>query len=333
MNRLLVAFLLLFVSVSGAIAKDAQCLAAIGNDDAGFVSLMYQYLGGKPPFPQENTDEHKNELFGLVAANIELKCLNGPNRNDFQTIADSKEFQIPFTYKDNKKYILQVDTAKLFSEYIDIPTGILVVDNRNYKPGDVIKKSDMPTYYFFDSACSDHYVRLNLSDDAGVNVAGQKVFAEYGGSKNEFFLDFPVGESCRSFPGLVIADIGTLGAKEQLVAYRDYLSAQRAVETFATALKSTACSNNSNRLAVYLVSLDTKKIVDKNGTSGWVIGAGVGGAAAGALAVALGSNPVGWIIGAVGAVVGGIATGVSALFYKELTPIEQVVVLKGPYNI
>lgn len=332
MNKFYCAFLSIILGgiVSNAHALNAQCLADIGSDNATFVSPMHtEVLSGQLP-TQENVDANNSKMFGLVGANIELKCLNGqPNLNDFQAIAESKAFIIPFTYTNNEKYLLQVDTEKLF-DYINLPTGFIVTNNRNYKPGQIIKKSDMPTDYWFDGDCSDHYVRINISNDAAINVAGQKAFGEYGGSKNEFFLDFPVGKNCRSFPGLVLGDFGGLGAEEKIVAYQNYVSAQKAAQSFADALQSSSCSNQN--LAVYLVALETTPVA-QGGTEGVVIGAGIGGAAAGAITVALASNPAGWVIGAVGAVVGGVVAGVSALFYKELTPIDQVVVMKGPYII
>ena len=331
MNRFCLAFLFAFLGiVSNATAANLQCLADIGANDATFITPMYNdVLAGQAP-TQENIDANKPKMFGLVAANVILQCLNGPDRNDFQTVADSKEFIIPFSYKDKVKYKLQVDTAKLF-DYVNLPTGFLVVNKRTYIPGDVIKKSDMPTDYFFSSDCSDHYVRLNLSDDAGVNVAGQSAFAAYGGKENEYFLDFPVEKNCRAFPGLVLGDFGGWGAPEKIIAYTNYLDAQGAAESFAKALQNTSCANQN--LAVYLVSLESMP-AQKDGTTGIVIGAGVGGGAAAAtLTAVLASNPVGWVVGAVGLAVGGIVAGVSSLFYKDLADIQQVVVLKGPYIV
>ena len=330
MNRFCFAFLFAFCGiVANAGAANLQCLADIGADDAAFITPMYNnVLSGLPP-EQQNIDANKTKMFNLVAANIELHCLNGGDINDFQTIADSTGFVIPFTYTNGQKYKMQVDTAKLF-EHINLPTGFLVVNNRNYVPGDIIKKSDMPTDYYFSNDCSDHYVRLNISDDVSVNVAGQTAFGEYGGKQNEFFLDFPVTKNCRAFPGLVLGDFGGLGGAEKIVVYTNYINAQKAVRTFADALKNTACANQN--LAVYMVALESVP-TQKPGSTGLVIGAGVGGAAAGAITVALASNPVGWVIAAVGAAVGAVATGVSALFYKDLADIQQVVVLAGPYNI
>lgn len=330
MSKLGCAFLLAFMGITiNATAANLQCLANIGADDAAFITPMYNnILNGMAP-TQENIDANKTKMFGLVAANVELQCLNGGDLDDFQTIANSGHFIIPFTYKDGKKYKMQVDTAKLF-EYINLPTGFLVVNNQNYAPGDVVKKTDMPTDYFYSNDCSDHFVRLNISNKVPVNVAGQTAFGEYGGKQNEFFLDFPVKKNCRAFPGLVLGDFGGLGGAEKIVAYTNYLSAQNAAQSFADALKNTACRNQN--LAVYLVALESAPN-QKTGTKGWVIGAGVGGAAAGAITVALASNPAGWVIAAVGAAVGAVATGVSALFYKELADIPQVIILNGPYNI
>ena len=333
MNRFCFAFLFAFCGIIvNARAANLQCLANIGADDAAFITPMYNnVLSGMPP-EQQNIDANKTKMFNLVAANIYASCLNGGNNLlDFNKIAESSQFLIPFTYKNNEKYVLNVDTEKLF-DYINIPMGFLVMNDRTKTPGDIVKKTDMPNDYFFDSDCSDHWVRANLSDDAAVNVAGQAAF----GNKNEYFLDFPVGKSCRAFPGLVLGDLGGWGGKEKIISYSNYLSARKALTSFSGALQNTACSGGGQNLAVYLVALNVLPAnlsdvqsapSEKSGNSGWVIGGGIGAAGSTAAAIFIGSNPVGWIIGAVGAAGAAVA---GTLIPKDLANIDQVLILSEP---
>jgi len=304
MNKLFVSFLfLLFGTVTGADAVTAPCLATIGNDDVGFITPMYNnVLGGKPPI-QDNIDTNKSRMFNLVADNVKAKCLDASaTKADFIAITQNAQFIIPFKYKDNKKYKMQVDTTKMF-EYLNLPVGFLVINNRKLGPGDIIKKSDMPTDWFYSNNCSSHNPRLNIANDAAINVAGQAAFGKYAGAKSEYFLDKPVGKACRSFPGLVLGDFGGWGAPEGIVVYKNYLNATTAIKTFQDALKSSACSQQQD-LAIYLVSLDNIKVRNSNGIPEWlVIANGVTGVLMQALAV------------------------------EQLADIKELQILDGPYNI
>ena len=251
---------------------------------------------------------------------------------------------------DGRKYDITIDSASLF-DYINLPTALIVVNNRTKHPGDIIEKKEMPTDYFFSESCSDHNVRVNLNYKASINRAGQSVFGVYGGSDSEFFLDMPVGKSCRAFPGLVLGDFGGWGAKEKIVSYENYREGRKALKSFSHELQNTFCGNQG--LAVYQVSIDTMPI-EQNGKKGWAIAAGVQGgtmAYMGASAglwkwfhvtnkvisggvrmassvskVALGATPVGWIIL-------GVTTAVEAtiaLLPKDLADIDQVMVMSEP---
>ncbi len=304
MKKLFVSFLFLLCGiVSNADAITAPCLAAIGADDAGFINPMYNnVLGGKPPI-QENIDINKIKMFNLVADNVKTKCFDASaTKNDFAAITQYAQFIIPFKYKDNKKYKMQVDTSKMF-EYLNLPVGFLVINNRKLTAGDIIKKSNMPTDWFYSNTCSSHNPRLNIANDAAINVAGQAAFGKYAGEKSEYFLDKPVGKSCRAFPGLVLGDFGGWGAAEGIVVYKNYLSAQKAIQSFHSALQNTPCSQQQD-LAIYLVSLDNIRVKNSDQIPEWLV-------------VANGLTGI----------------GLQALLVEKLADIEELQILDGPYNI
>jgi hypothetical protein len=244
--------------------------------------------------------------------------------------------------RDGNTYAFQFKMSDLF-QYADIKTGIMVYNNKSLQPGDVIQLSDIPSLYW-NSDCSDHHIWENLSDDAAVNVAGQRTFGQYGGGSNEFFLDFEEGNNRRAFPGLVLMD-KTGSTTERIVSFSNLHTAVSAAETFAKNLNNSACSNDG--LAVYVVALDVQK-TSNNNKDGWAITAGVvGGPAAivgvssilaatgvtsGILTAASVSSTVpvvGWIVaGALAATAGAIS-----LIPGEISDIQQVMVLDGPYLI
>ena len=205
-----------------------------------------------------------------------------------------------------------------------------------------------------------------MDDDAAVNIAGQSTFNEFGGSKNEFFLDFADGDNRRAFPGLVLMD-DTGSSREKIVSYRNIATGIAKAEEFAEKLKKTACYNQDG-LAVYLVALDVKRIEDiqkenpagkdvntSGWQTGWAIAAGVGGAAttwigASAAAVAVSSAATSWVpawlgsamlatattswVPVVGWIAGALtvtAVTVASLYPYEIQDIQQVMILDGPY--
>jgi hypothetical protein len=206
----------------------------------------------------------------------------------------------------------------------------------------------------FSDECSDWSIADNLDDDGAVNKIGQSIFNEFGGSKNEFFLDFTEGDNRRAFPGLVLMD-ETGSGREKIVTYRNLKTGLSKAQQFAKSLKSSECANQG--LAVYLVALDVKKD-SSSSKKGWAIAAGIGGGAmtwmglsAGATYAflaggvsALGSataiaapgtmaamalGPVGWIIAGVA-----VATATAvALYPSEIEDLQQVMVIDGPYNL
>lgn len=323
---------------------DIPCLDAIGGNTETFISPLKDIVDANT-LNQAFVDSNKAKLYGLVAGNVLVHCVGS---SDLNTIADSNFVVIPFTMND-QKYDLTINTTQLFN-YIEIPTELLVVNNRTKTPGDVIKKSDMPKNYFFSDKCSDHHVRFNLDNKAAVNKAGQAAFAAYGGSENEFFLDMPVGKSCRAFPGLVLGDFGGWGAAEKIVSYKNYQEGRKALKLFAAKLQNSSCGNQG--LAVYQVSINNQ-IVEKNGKKGWAIAAGIVGTPMMYLGVTAGLYALGVGVGSTGAaamavfsgalgaatvpVVGWIVAGVAvataatiAFLPKDLADVEQVVVLSEP---
>ena len=363
-NRFFIfAFILPAFYVGGAGAEIA-CLTEIGKDNETFIQPLKDIvkdsniIADQTKF-QEFINKNKSKFYGLIAGNVELRCM-GENFNDLNEIADSESIKIPFEMNGNK-YDITVDSMRLF-DYMAIPTALLVVNTRNKNPGDVIEKSKMPKDYFFSQACSDHHVRVNLNNKASVNRAGQTAFGTYGGSDSEFFLDMPVGKSCRAFPGLVLGDFGGLGAKEKIVAYENYREGRKALKTFAKALQNTSCGNQG--LAVYQVSIDTIP-VEKNGKKGWAIAAGVSGGSMAYMGITSGLATLGvggkiiasgvWTasklglittaaggavtVGAINSwnVVGWVILGVTAataatiaLLPKDLADIDQVMVMSEP---
>ena len=313
-----------------------DCMQAITNDP-NFSKVMTEEIFPNPSeLTQEYVTQRKNKIMGAIASETILHCMN--NINSLVKRANGKVW-----YKrDDKTYAFQFKMPELF-QYIDIPVGIMVYNKRSLNTGDVIKLKDIPKLYW-NSDCSDHNIAFGLSNSAAVNVAGQKVFSQYGGSDNEFFLDFEEGNNRRAFPGLVLMD-KTRSSSESIVSFTNLHTAINSAEQFATALNGTTCSNDN--LAVYVVGLNVKPLATGDKT-GWGVVAGVAGgsaavvgvssalAAAGvtsslvtAASVSSTVPVVGWIIAGV---LGATATVIS-LWPSEIQDIQRVMVLDGPYLI
>ena len=312
-----------------------NCMHAISNDE-NFKNIMTSEI-----FPdasmlnKETVAQNKSQIMGLIGSELLLLC-----SGNLSTLTKRANGKVWYE-RDGKTYAFQFKMDDLFS-YLNIPTSIMVYNSRNLKSGDIIKLSDIPKLYWSDE-CSDHVIWDNLDDDAGVNVAGQKVFSQYGGSDNEFFLDFEEGNDRRAFPGLVLMD-KTYSTKEELVSFNNLPTSIKAAQNFASALNGTRCANDG--LAVYVVSTNVQKLsTDKEG---WGIAAGIVGGATAVVGIssglaALGVTStlltaasvsstvpvVGWIVaGALAATAGAIS-----LIPGTIQDVQQVMVLDGPYLI
>ena len=332
-----------------------DCLQKISSDNTLWQQRLFDKkdgvfntLGEKEILTDELVQKNKAKIYTLLAGNIMLKC-----NKDLLEIAKIPRGLIEFVH-DKNKYAFDFSTETAFS-YIDMRTGILVINKRNLVPGEVLELSSIQKdKKFFSDECSDWTIWDNLDDDAAVNVAGQAVFNEFGGSSNEYFLDFAEGDNRRAFPGLVLMD-KTFSTKEQIVSYRNINTGIEKARQFATKLKGGVCSNQN--LAVYLVALDVKRDTS-SGKNGWVVAAGIGGGAfawiglsAAAVATPLAATawlptvvgnamlstaavssgvPVaGWVVA--GVLVAG-ATAIS-LYPFEIEKIQQVMILDGPYHL
>ena len=284
---------------------------------------------------QEGATQNKPKILGLIAANVLTNCMS--DLNTLTKIANGKVWYP----RDGKTYAFQFKMEELF-QYINIPTGIMLYNKPTLSVGSVIKLSDIPKLYWSDE-CSDHTIWDNLDDDAAVNIAGQSAFSQYGGAKNEYFLDFEEGNNRRAFPGLVLMD-KTASTSESIVQFNNLHSAIGAAQSFANALNNTACSNDG--LAAYVVALNVQPgATDKDG---WAVAAGVSGGAlailgvatavqaggvVAALTTAAGATSVvpvwGWIVGGLL----GAAAGAISLIPGEIFDIQQVMVMDGPYLI
>ncbi len=339
------ATLALFICLNNAHADIAgDCMRRV-SDNADFQKAMTEEIFKDPNMlTQEGATQNKSKIMGLIAANVLLNCIS--ELNTLTQVANGKVWYP----RDGKTYAFQFKMDELF-QYINIPTGIMLYNKPTLSVGSVIELSDIPKLYWSDE-CSDHTIWDNLDDDASVNIAGQKVFSQYGGSDNEFFLDFEEGNDRRAFPGLVLMD-KTGSTAEKIVSFNNLHSAIAATQSFATALNSSSCSNDG--LSAYVVALNVKP--DDTDRDAWAVGAGVTGgtmaflglayaatfstaaAAAGSSALVSGllsvagvasSVPVwGWIAaGVIAAAAGGIS-----LIPSELADIRQVMVMDGPYII
>lgn len=341
LQRFFALFCLFCAIVTNAKADAmSDCMTVIGQNQQGFIDVL-----SKEIFPNtEKLDDaivkkNKNKILTLIAGNIGTLC----NKN-FEEIVSSPTGKVSFELK-NQKYAFLFNTSDVF-DFLDVRTGIMVYNNRTKTAGDVIKVGDINKLYWSDE-CSDHTIWDNLDDDAAVNQAGQKSFTSYGGSSNEYFLDFEEGNNRRAFPGLVLMD-ETSSTTEKIVTFKNLTSAIDAAKKFQSALKNSACS--SQGLAVYVVGLDVK--ADSTNKDGWALGIGIAGGAlmyvgivstaaiasagsagvAAAISLALGVTwvpVVGWIVAGVAVA----AAGITALVPGNIEDIKQVMVIAGPYNI
>lgn len=137
----------------------------------------------------------------------------------------------------------------------ETPIAFFVYNNATKKPGDIVQLTDIPKLYW-SNECSDHTIAFNLSNKAGVNIAGQRVFSPiFNQDKYEYFLDFQQGNNRRIFPGLVLLETQfTTGIQERLVMTTPD-KADEYAKQFANALANTACKNEN--LVVYTVDLGT----------------------------------------------------------------------------
>lgn len=135
------------------------------------------------------------------------------------------------------------------------PIAFFVYNNATKKPGDIVQLTDIPKLYW-SNECSDHTIAWNLSNKAGVNIAGQRVFSPiFNQDKYEYFLDFQQGNNRRIFPGLVLLETQfTKGIQERLVMTTPD-KADEYAKQFANALANTVCKDEN--LVVYTVDLGT----------------------------------------------------------------------------
>ncbi|MBE6457482.1 MAG: hypothetical protein E7011_01580 [Alphaproteobacteria bacterium] len=336
MKRLAI-FLSTFITLHCANADLlTDCMTKISNDPNFSNTMTSEIFPNASELSQEYATQRKNKIMGLIASEFIIHCME-----NIDTHVKCANGKVWYT-RDGKTYAFQFKMPELF-QYTDIPVGIMIYNKTNLNIGEVITLSDIPKLYW-PTECSDHVIWDNLNNKAAVNVAGQKVFSQYGGSDNEFFLDFEEGNNRRAFPGLVLMD-KTSSSSEAIVSFTNFYTAVNSAEQFATALNGTSCSNDN--LAVYVVGLDVKPLSTKDKTGWGIVASVVGGSAAvvgvsSALAAAgatsglltaaavSGTVPVvGWIVAGV---LGATATVIS-LVPTEIRDIQQVMVLDGPYII
>lgn len=339
-------FLICFFCTGALAGPMYDCMKKFNVDDnTGLINGLKEIFPKNIELTQEYVTKKAPNIYGLMAANTWVYC-----RDNIMAIAEDTSGPSIVFNRDGKEIEIQFSIEKMF-EYLNLRTGVMVW-NKLIPPADgVIKLDDIKELYWSDE-CSDHTIWDNLDDDAAVNIAGQNSFSTFGGSKNEFFLDFEEGNNRRAFPGLVIMD-KTGSTTEKLVSFFNIIAGQNAAKKFAESLKGSECSGQG--LAVYLVALDVKK--DTTGKDGWLIGASVGGGAMAFLGVgaalatstavaATGSTvlvtttlgvasaaswvPVaGWI--AAGVLV--TAAGVISMIPGEIEDLKQVKILAGPFII
>lgn len=314
----------------------SDCMAKIAKQPEFTQVLSDTIFPGMSSLDATTVKRKRNEIFTLLAGAIFANC-----NQDLAEIAAVPTGKISFRL-NNHPYAFVFNTSDVF-EFLELRTGVMVYNKRTLKAGDVIQLSDVSQLYW-SKDCSDHVIWDNLNNKAAVNVAGQRVFSQYGGTDNEFFLDFEEGNNRRAFPGLVLMD-KTKSTSEEIVAFSNVQSSLAASQQFADALKNSYCSNQG--LAVYTVALDVQRTETNKNT--WGIAASVGGGVAGVgavlgaasakigsvailgkVATAAGSVPGwGWAIAGVLAA----TAGAISLIPGEIQDIQQVMVIGGPYNI
>lgn len=329
MKKILLILCALFISSAHADVLET-CIEKIAKDNTIWQNMLFDKTNGifndlpeSSDLTDEIVDSKKQSIYALIGKDIELKC---PEK--LAAIAKKDRAVIPFTHNE-KEYAFDFSIETMFDYVNDIRTGIIVVNKRNLSSGKVLKVSDFPKKQkIFSDECSDWTIFENLDDDGAVNIAGQAVFNEFGGSKNEFFLDFTEGDDRRVFPGLVLMD-ETGSRTEKIVSYRNVKTGMQKMRQFAEKLKGSACSNQG--LAVYLVALDVQHDSTSKLPGHWSIGLLSTGGAAGATAIFLTATAatVGWIASGVLLAAGAVV----ALIPSPIEKIDQVMILDGPYNL
>lgn len=294
-----------------------DCMRRVSDNKDFQRAMTEEIFKDSSMLTQEGATQNKPKILGLIAANVLTNCMS--DLNTLTKIANGKVWYP----RDGKTYAFQFKMEELF-QYINIPTGIMLYNKPTLSVGEVIKLSDIPKLYWSDE-CSDHTIWDNLDDDAAVNIAGQSAFSQYGGAKNEYFLDFEDNDR-RAFPGLVLMD-KTGSTSESIVQFNNLHSAIAATQGFANALNNTACSNDG--LAAYVVALNVQNPGSTHDNT--LVAAGTTAIGiAGGVAAAVGWIPVGgWII----AGVAGVTAGIITLFPGKIFDIQRVMVMDGPYLI
>ncbi len=343
MKKLLcLIFSVLFITAANAASDPLQsCLQKISTNDSAWKSGITNIFGNSD-LDDTIVEQNKAKIYLLLTERFKDLC----GAELIQIAKTSGErARIDFTHK-NKSYAFDFCLEKIFDN-LGLQMGILVINRRDLYPTKVLKLSEIPKKQkFFTDECSDWTIFDNLDDDSAVNVAGQSVFTEYGGSKEEFFLDFAEGDNRRAFPGLVIKD-KTGSSEEEIVSYANIKTAVQRTEQFANQLKNGPCSQKG--LSVYLVALNVQQtpvntsdnhdlsasvVAVSGAATGGIVGGvmgisavatwmGLAGAAATAVPIA------GWVVGGVLVAAGGIV----ALWPQKITDIQQVMILDGPFDL
>lgn len=328
-----------------------KCINKISADETIWKAGLATIFGDSEP-DDAVVDQNKAQIYQLLTSSFQGLC----GENLISIAKTNKErAKINFAYK-GKEYAFDFSLDRIFDDF-GIQTGILVINKRNLMPNSVLKLSDIPKKEkFFPDACSDWTIALSLTDldhglddNAAVNVAGQAVFSEYGGSQHEFFLDFAEGDDKRAFPGLVLQDV-TMSGEERIVYYTNIKTALQRTQQFYEKLKGGPCSNSN--LAVYLVALNVQQGTmqqtsgdHKTGTN-IASGIAVGGVATGAIATGVGMTAIGGSLTAAAAAsaaipvagwivagVAGIAAAGFAMWPTKIANIQQVMILDGPHPL
>ena len=292
---------------------------ALFNKDTG----VFKDIADNAKLTQDVIDLHEADIYNLLVANVREYCLG--NIGAIAKNGGTGTIQ----FEHNKQIFSFNFTVEKLFKYFPMRVAMLILKDSTKKPNDIIKKSELPTNYWWNKYCSDHIIWSNSDDDAAINQAGQAAFTEFGGAEHEYFIDFPVGKSCRAFPGLILQDI-TGSTVEGIIVYNNIqLGLQRLIE-FTNALKGRQCSKDG--LSAYLVAIDATIPTESTHIFGDVTaGLGAGTATAGGITIAVAglSNPVGWVLLGTGAV----AAGLGSLIPTDIADIQQVAVIDGPYLI
>lgn len=261
MKKLLFILCALLVSSAHADVLDA-CLEKIEQNNTNSwhdilftnSNAIFNFLTDNDELTDDIVQKNKQKIYTMLAENILEAC---PDK--LLDITKIPRGNIRFTRQD-KKYRINFSTETLF-DYSNIRVGFLIINKKNLEPGNILKLSDIPEKEkFFTDECSDHVIWDITDNKAAVNVAGQSVFTEFGGNKNEFILDFAEGDNRRAFPGLVLME-KTHSVQEQIVTYSNVKTATEKMELFGSKLRKSACSNQG--LALYLVALDVKQDISE----------------------------------------------------------------------